>query len=188
MNEIVSLFKASAEIKIKFAEENCSRIEQVVEVIVRTLQEGNKILLFGNGGSAADAQHIAAELVNRYLLERRPLPAIALTTDTSVLTSISNDLSFEEVFARQIAALGKKNDIAWGITTSGRSPNIIRAFKVAKELGLITIGFTGKDGGEVAALVDYNLNIAADSTARIQETQLTLAHIICELVERRFKK
>ncbi len=187
-DEIISIFKKSAEIKVKFAEENFARIEEVIEVIIRAIRRGNKILLFGNGGSAADAQHIAAELVNRYLFLRKPLPAIALTTDTSILTSISNDLSFEEVFARQIVALGKKDDIAWGITTSGNSPNIIRAFKVAKELGLITVGFTGKGGGAVACLADYNFNVAADSTPRIQETQLTLAHVICELVESRLNQ
>ncbi|MCX8012181.1 MAG: D-sedoheptulose 7-phosphate isomerase [Desulfobacterota bacterium] len=187
-NEIISIFKESAEIKVRFAEENFPRIEQVVKVIIQALRRGNKILLFGNGGSAADAQHIAAELVNRYLFDRNPLPAIALTTDTSILTSISNDLGFEEVFARQLVALGKKDDIAWGITTSGNSLNIIRAFRVAKELGLITVGFTGKGGGAVASLVDYNFNVVSDSTPRIQEAQLTLAHVICELVERRLKQ
>jgi D-sedoheptulose 7-phosphate isomerase len=187
MKEIISIFKKSAEIKVKFAEENAAKIEHVVGVIVNTLHEGGKILLFGNGGSAADAQHIAAEFVNRYLLNRPPIPALALSTDTSVLTSISNDINFEEVFSRQVAALGKKGDIAWGITTSGKSQNIIRAFEVSRELGLTTIGFTGKDGGIVASLVDYNFNVKTDSTPRIQETHITLAHVICELVEKRMK-
>ncbi len=124
MKEIISIFKKSAEIKVKFAEENAAKIERVAGVIVNALHEGGKILLFGNGGSAADAQHIAAEFVNRYLLDRKPFAALALTTDTSVLTSISNDINFDEVFSRQIAALGGKNDIAWGITTSGNSRNI----------------------------------------------------------------
>ncbi|WAC08491.1 MAG: D-sedoheptulose 7-phosphate isomerase [Thermodesulfobacteriota bacterium] len=185
MKEIISIFKKSAEIKLKFAEENAAKIERVVGVIVNALHEGGKILLFGNGGSAADAQHIAAEFVNRYLLDREPFAALALTTDTSILTSISNDINFEEIFSRQIAALGKKNDIAWGITTSGNSRNMIRAFEVSVELGLTTIGFTGKDGGTVASLADYNFNVDADSTPRIQETHITLAHVFCELVEKR---
>lgn len=188
MDEIISIFKKSAEVKLKFAEENAAKIEGVVGVIVKAIQKGNKILLFGNGGSAADAQHIAAEFVNRYLIDRNPLPALALTTDSSILTSISNDLSFNEIFSRQIAAYGKNGDIAWGISTSGRSPNIIRALETAREIGLITIGFTGKDGGKVASMVDYNFNVAADLTPRIQETHITLAHVICELVEKRIKK
>lgn len=188
MKEIISIFKKSAEIKVKFAEKNAANIEQVVEVLIKAIREGKKILLFGNGGSAADAQHIAAEFVNRYLLDRKPFAALALTTDTSILTSISNDINFDEVFSRQLAALGKKDDIAWGITTSGNSRNMIRAFEVAKELGLITIGFTGKDGGKVASLVDHNFNVDADSTPRIQETHITLAHVICELVEKRIKE
>lgn len=187
MKEIISLFKKSAEIKVAFAEKNAARIEQAAEVIVNALQKGGKILLFGNGGSAADAQHIAAEFVNRFLLNRAPFPAVALSTDTSVLTSIGNDLSFDEIFSRQIAALGKPGDISWGITTSGKSPNIIRAFEVSRELGLMTIGFTGKDGGAAASLVDYNFNVETGSTPRIQETHITLAHVICELVERRMQ-
>ena len=187
MKEIVSIFKKSAEIKLKFAEENAANIEHVVGILIKAIREGKKILLFGNGGSAADAQHIAAEFVNRYLLDRKPFAALALTTDTSILTSISNDIHFDEVFSRQLAALGKKDDIAWGITTSGNSRNMIRAFEVARELGLITIGFTGKDGGKVASLVDYNFNVDDDSTPRIQETHITLAHVFCELVEKRMQ-
>jgi D-sedoheptulose 7-phosphate isomerase len=187
MKEIISIFKKSAEIKVAFAEENAPQIERVAGVIVNALQKGRKILLFGNGGSAADAQHISAEFVNRFLLNRAPFPAVALSTDTSILTSISNDLSFDEVFARQVAALGKRGDISWGITTSGKSPNIIRAFEVSREIGLTTIGFTGKDGGAVASLVDYNFHVNSDSTPRIQETHITLAHVICELVEKRMK-
>jgi D-sedoheptulose 7-phosphate isomerase len=188
MDEIITIFKESAKIKLQFVEENADKIEKVINVIVGCFKEGKKLLIFGNGGSAADAQHIAAEFVNRYILDRNPLPALALTTDTSVMTSISNDVSFDEIFARQIIALGEKGDIAWGITTSGRSRNIIRAFEVAREIGLITLGFTGKDGGKVASLVDYNLNVGSYITPRIQETQLTLAHVICELVEKRMIK
>mgnify|MGYP000120725742 CR=1 FL=1 len=188
MDEIITIFKESAKIKLQFVEENVDKIEEVINTIVRCFKEGKKLLIFGNGGSAADAQHIAAEFVNRYILDRNPLPALALTTDTSVMTSISNDVSFDEIFARQILALGEKGDIAWGITTSGRSRNIIRAFEVAREIGLITLGFTGKDGGKVASLVDYHLNVRSHITPRIQETQLTLAHVICELVEKRMRK
>ena len=188
MDEIITIFRESADTKVRFAEGNAAKIEVVVHVLVKALQNGKKLLIFGNGGSAADAQHIAAEFVNRYMVERDPLPALALTTDTSILTSISNDTGFDDVFARQIAALGNEGDIAWGITTSGTSPNIVRAFETARKLGLITLGFTGKDGGEVASLVDYNLNVESPSTPRIQETQLTLAHVICELVEKRIAK
>lgn len=188
MNDIIAIFRESAETKMRFAEGNAAKVEKVVHAVSQAIQNGKKLLIFGNGGSAADAQHIAAEFVNRYMIERDPLPALALTTDTSILTSISNDASFDEVFARQIAALGNKGDIAWGITTSGTSPNIIRGFEIARSLGLITLGVTGKDGGEVAPLVDYHLNVASTSTPRIQEAQLTLAHVICELVEKRMAK
>ena len=187
MKDIIAIFTDSAELKMRFAADNAAKISQVVNVIVGALKKGNKILIFGNGGSAADAQHIAAEFVNRYLEERSPFPAIALTTDSSILTSVSNDRTFDEVFARQVAALGNPGDIAWGITTSGKSPNVIRAFETARARGLITMGFTGKDGGKVTPLVDYNLNVDSDVTPRIQETHLTLAHAICELVEKRMK-
>jgi D-sedoheptulose 7-phosphate isomerase len=187
MKDIIAIFTDSAELKTRFAARNAAKISEVVDVILGAVTKGRKILIFGNGGSAADAQHIAAELVNRYREERGPLPAIALTTDSSILTSVSNDRSFDEVFARQVAALGKPGDIAWGITTSGKSPNIIRAFEAARAQGLITIGFTGKDGGGVAPVVDHNLQVESDNTPRIQETHLTLAHAICELVEKRMK-
>jgi D-sedoheptulose 7-phosphate isomerase len=187
MKDIIAIFTDSAELKLRFAAENAAKISEVVNVIIGAVSQGRKILIFGNGGSAADAQHIAAEFVNRYREERGPIPAIALTTDSSILTSVSNDRSFEEVFARQIAALGNAGDIAWGITTSGKSRNVIRAFETSRARGLITIGFTGKGGGAVASLVDYNLNVDSEHTPRIQETHLTLAHAICELVEKRMQ-
>ena len=143
-------------------------------------------MLFGNGGSAADAQHIAAEFINRLRKSKRdrpPLAALALTTDTSVLTSISNDSDFSNIFSRQIRALGKKGDIAWGISTSGNSPNLIKAIKVAQEMGIKTLGLTGKGGGEMGTLVDYHLNAESNDVLRIQEVHITLSHIICELVE-----
>ena len=187
MDNIISIFRQSAEIKVRFAEEHARQISEVVDAIANALRDGAKLLVFGNGGSAADAQHIAAEFVNRYMLDRAPLPAIALTTDSSILTSISNDFSFDEVFAKQIQALGRKGDIAWGITTSGTSRNIVRAFEVARQRGLVTVAFNGKSGGALASLVDYNFTVRADLTPRIQETHLTLAHVICELVEKRMQ-
>lgn len=188
MDEVQALFKESAEVKLRFAETNAAKVSEVVDVMVELLRAGSKLLIFGNGGSAADAQHLAAEFVNRYLLTRGPLAAIALTTDTSVLTSIGNDLGFDEVFARQIVALGRPGDLVWGITTSGNSPNIVAAFEAARRQGLKTLSFTGKGGGKVAAMADYNLTVEAESTPRIQETQLTLGHVLCELVERRMAK
>jgi D-sedoheptulose 7-phosphate isomerase len=188
MDEVRALFKESAEVKLRFAETHAAKISEVVYAVVKVLRAGNKLLIFGNGGSAADAQHFAAEFVNRYLLTRSPLAAMALTTDSSVITSIGNDVGFDEVFATQIVALGRPGDLAWGITTSGKSPNIVRAFEAARGLGLVTLSFTGKGGGVVAALADYNFTVEAESTPRIQETQLTLGHAICELVEKRMAK
>ena len=144
---------------------------------------GHKILLFGNGGSAADSQQIAAEFVNRFRIERRPLGAIALTTDTSALTAIGNDYHFDEVFVKQIQALGRDGDIAWGISTSGGSPNVLRGVETAKDMGLFTLGMTGS-GGKLAEAADLVLRVESDSTARVQETHITMAHILCELVDR----
>jgi len=178
------LVQEGLQIKERFFRENVDAIVEIVHGITDALRRGNKILIFGNGGSAADAQHIAAEFVNRFLFDRAPLPAIALTTDTSILTSISNDADFSHIFSRQIEALGHKGDIAWGITTSGKSPNVIEGFRKAKEMGLTTIVFTGNDGGEALRMADYGLNVNSSSTPRIQETHITVGHIICELVER----
>ena len=158
-------------------------LEQISREILKAYKAGGKLLLCGNGGSAADAQHIAAEFVNRFMIERPPLPAMALTTDTSVITSIGNDYNFDQIFLKQIKALGKEGDIAWGISTSGNSPNVLKALKEAKKMGLKTIGLTGKDGGKMAKMVDYLLNVESDVTARIQETHITLSHVICELVD-----
>ena len=180
---VVKVFKESNQIKDTFLNENLGKIVQVVDVVTATLKAGNKILLFGNGGSAADAQHIAGEFVNRFLIERPPLPAIALTTDTSVITSIGNDYHFSEIFSKQIRAIGQAGDIAWGMSTSGMSPNVIRAFEAAKKIGMTTIGFTGKDGGDIAKMVDYLLHVSSGSTPRIQEVHIPVSHIICELVD-----
>lgn len=180
---IIGAFEQSADVKLSFVKKNLKTIISVVELIVEAFHEGNKVMLFGNGGSAADAQHIAAEFVNRFMIERPPLPAMALTTDTSVITSIGNDYKFDDIFLKQIKALGKEGDIAWGISTSGNSPNVLKALKEAKKMGLKTIGMTGKDGGKMAKMVDYLLNVESESTPRIQETHITLSHVICELVD-----
>jgi D-sedoheptulose 7-phosphate isomerase len=152
--------------------------------IIDSLKHGGKVLLFGNGGSAADAQHVAAEFVGRFQCDRAAIAAIALTTDSSVLTSIGNDESYERVFARQIEALGRAGDVAFGISTSGLSPNVIQALEVAKERRLRTIGLTGRDGGHVGKVADIHVNVPAESTARVQEVHRTLLHAICDLVER----
>jgi phosphoheptose isomerase len=154
--------------------------------IVEGLGRGGKLLLFGNGGSAADAQHVAAELVGRFQATRAALSAIALTTDTSVLTSVGNDEAFERVFARQIEALGREGDVALGISTSGRSPNVVSALDTARTRGLRTIALTGRDGGAVGRAAEIHINVPSDSTARVQEVHRTLLHVICDLVERAF--
>jgi len=180
---IIRIFKDSSLAKENFVNENLLKIVEVVEAITNALKAGNKILLFGNGGSAADAQHLAAEFVNRFIIERPPLPAIALSTDTSVLTSIGNDYDFSEIFSKQIRALGQEGDVAWGMSTSGKSPNVIKGLRTAKKMGLMTLGITGRDGGEMAAVADYCLNVSSQSTPRIQEVHITLGHVICELVD-----
>ena len=159
-------------------------ISEIAELIIKAYRDGKKVILFGNGGSAADAQHIAAELVGKYYLDRDPLPAIALTVNTSSLTALGNDYSFGIVFAKQLKALGQEGDITIGISTSGNSENVLEALKAAKEKGLITIGFTGKKGGRLKDAVDYCLHIPSDDTPRIQEGHITVGHIICEIVEK----
>jgi D-sedoheptulose 7-phosphate isomerase len=153
------------------------------EMLATCLASGHKILIFGNGGSAADAQHLAAEFVNRFEIERRPLSALALTTDTSVLTSIANDYAFEQVFAKQVQALGSAGDVAWGISTSGNSPNVLAALVAGRQLGLRTLAMVGR-GGRMCAEAELVLTVPADVTARIQETHITMGHILCALVDR----
>ena len=158
----------------------------VIEAVVGCLRSGRKILIFGNGGSAAEAQHFAAELVNKFQKARRALPAIALTTDTSTLTSIGNDMSFDRIFARPIEALGGKGDVAIALSTSGNSPNVIEAVKTAKERGLVTVALTGAGGGKLARSADYLLAVPSASTPRIQEVHLFLLHLLADAVDRRF--
>ena len=157
--------------------------EKLVAACAGAIRSGNKILFFGNGGSAADAQHLATELTIRYKKDRPAIAAIALTTDTSALTAAGNDLGFEQIFARQIEALGKSGDVAIGITTSGRSPNVIRALEVARAMGLITVAFTGGTGGDMPRLSDHVLIVPSGVTARIQEMHITLGQMLCAALE-----
>jgi len=182
-NIILKRFKESSEVKSRFLRENLPKLLGAIKLVSHTFEAGNKLLFFGNGGSAADAQHLAAEFVNRYVMDRPPLPAIALTTDASVLTSVSNDFAFNEIFAKQIRALGKERDVAIGITTSGNSPNVVKAFEVAKEMGMKTIALTGNDGGIIAKMADFPLIVPSTSTPRIQEAHILIGHILCEMVE-----
>jgi D-sedoheptulose 7-phosphate isomerase len=157
---------------------------KIAEAMAKALADGGKILLCGNGGSAADAQHIAGELLSRYEFDRAPMPAIALTTDTSVLTAIGNDYGYEQVFERQVLALGKKGDVLVALSTSGRSPNVLRAIAAAKKNGLVIIGFTGAKGGDMASRCDLVLCAPSDKTPVIQQIHITAAHVICGLIER----
>lgn len=158
-------------------------VADAAALLVDVFGRGGRVLVFGNGGSAAQAQHFAAELVGRFEAERRALAAIALSTDTSALTAIGNDYGFDRVFARQVEALGRPGDVALGISTSGRSANVIRGLQAARAAGLATIGLTGRDGGDMGRHVDVHVNVPDTSTARVQEAQLTLLHVLCSLVE-----
>ncbi len=181
-------FAASLEAKQRTLAMIGPRIVQAAEVLAERLQRGGKILVCGNGGSAADAQHFAAELVNRFEMERPGLAAIALTTDSSTLTSIANDYAFEQVFARQLRALGRPGDALLAISTSGHSPNVLAAMAAAQELGVITVALTGRDGGKMAEQLkadDLELRVSATVTARIQETHILIIHCLCDLIDQR---
>jgi D-sedoheptulose 7-phosphate isomerase len=182
-DSILRLFEESAQVKVKFARDNADKIIEVVQLIAQSFREGKKVILFGNGGSAMDASHVAAEFVNRFLMERPPLPAIALNTDTAVLTSISNDYDYSEVFSKQLAALGHEGDIVVGLSTSGNSPNVIKAVELARKNGMKTVVLTGGAGGKLAKLADYAFIVETKQTPRIQETHITLCHTICQLVD-----
>jgi len=179
----IKAFEDSAEVKRRFVRTHADRIVQVAELLAQALREGHKLLLFGNGGSATDASHIAAEFVGRYHRDRKPFSAIALGSDPAALTCIANDYGYEELFARQIAAHGRKGDIVIAISTSGDSPNVLKGVEAARALGLTTIGWTGGTGGKLAGLVDHCFLVPSTVTARIQESHLTLGHVLCELVE-----
>lgn len=169
--------------KASFTSENIKLLEQIAEKITEAFQRGNKILLCGNGGSAADAQHIAAEFIGRFKRERKSLPAIALTTDTSILTALGNDYSYETIFSRQIEGLAQAGDILIALSTSGTSKNVLEAARKAKEIGLIVIGLTGKSGGELKRISDFNFSAGSQKTPNIQEMHITALHAISEAVE-----
>ncbi|MEE8423313.1 MAG: D-sedoheptulose 7-phosphate isomerase [Thermodesulfobacteriota bacterium] len=184
MDDVIrKIFLESIEAKEAFLKESSDRIVEAASLIAEGFKVGAKLLIFGNGGSAADAQHIAGEFVNRFLIERPPLPALALTTDTSVITSIGNDYDYKEIFSKQIKALGKEGDIVLAISTSGDSSNVIEAVKTAKNMEMKSIGLTGKHGGTLATMVDIPMVVRSSSVPRIQEVHLTIAHTLCELVD-----
>ena len=182
--EIAKILEESAQIKRTIAKSKISEIERMANLIIMAYKAGGKVVLFGNGGSAADAQHIAGELMGRFKLKRQAFPAIALTTNTSTLTAVANDYGYEMVFSHQVGALVNEKDVVIGISTSGESPNVIEAMKMAKLRGAKTIGLGGGNGGKLAEVADLVLIVPSDSTPRIQEAHITIGHIVCELVER----
>ncbi len=188
IEKIQSIIKASIDLKSKILDDAymISRIEEVVHVLVRAFKNGNRVYFCGNGGSAADAQHLAAELSGRFYMDRKALPAEALHCNTSYLTAVANDYGFEVIYARLVSGITDKGDVLLGFSTSGNSPNIVRAFEVAREKGVITIGFTGAGGGELTETSDYLFNVPGRDTPRIQESHIMIGHIICELVEREY--
>ncbi len=179
---IAKMLKEGADLRLQMMETMTGSILEAAQAIAHAFKAGKKVLLFGNGGSAADSQHIAAEFMNRFQIERPPLPAIALTTDTSILTSISNDYAFDEVFSKQIKALGRKGDIAIGISTSGNSSNVLKAVRVARKMGMVTIAITA-EGGKMASHADITLAVPSRSTPRIQEAHIAIGHILCDLTD-----
>jgi D-sedoheptulose 7-phosphate isomerase len=184
LDRIRQRLRESAELKLSLGPAVLEPLQALIAATGRALRQGHKLLVFGNGGSAADAQHIAAELVGRYLRERRALPAVALTTDTSILTSVGNDYGYDHVFARQVEALARPGDVLLGISTSGNSPNVRMAIEKARALGgVTTAAFLGRTGGTIRTLVDHAIVIPAQDTARIQECHITMGHILCERVE-----
>lgn len=182
-NLIAKDIEESIQVKRSLLKTHLALIEKAARLIYECFKTGHKVLFFGNGGSASDSQHLAAEFVGRYEKERRGLPSLALTTDTSVLTAVGNDYGFERIFERQIEALGNRGDIAFGISTSGNSKNVLLGFTKAKTLGLTTIGLSGRNGGELKAMVDLSIIVPSTKTARIQESHILIGHILCERVD-----
>ena len=182
-DKIKDILLESIQVKEELLRTSIGKIIEITDIVIDCLKKNGKVILFGNGGSASDSQHIAAELVGRFKKDRTGLAAIALTTNTSILTALANDYGYEIVFAKQIEALGQKNDVAIGISTSGKAKNVVLGIKQAKKMGLKTIALTGTDGGELAKLTDVSLVVPSSVTARIQEAHITIGHIVCELVE-----
>lgn len=184
--EIEERLRDSIRVKEEVLKQTVPSIERVARLLIEALGQGHKLLLCGNGGSAADSQHIAAELVGKLLVKRRALPVIALTTDTSALTALGNDFGYEAIFQRQVEALGVPGDVLIGISTSGNSPNVLEAVKTARKMGLKSVGLVGRGGGALAGMVDQALTVPSDNTQRIQESHITIGHILCELIEAHF--
>lgn len=182
-DQITQRFQESGEVKLRFVRTHADRIAQVADLIIKAIEAGGKILLFGNGGSATDASHIAAEFVGRYDRDRVPLPAVALAADMAAVTCIANDYGYADIFVRQVDALGRPGDIVIAISTSGNSPNVLKGVETARHKGLITVGWMGNDGGTLASLVDHPFIVPSKVTARIQECHITLGHVLCEMVE-----
>jgi D-sedoheptulose 7-phosphate isomerase len=172
-----------ARLRSEFFSAHGQRVMEVARVIAVAMVHGGKVMFCGNGGSAADAQHLAAEFVSRFQMERPPLPALALTTDSSILTAIMNDYGQDDVFSKQVKALGKENDILVGISTSGKSPNVSHALETAKEKNIVTVCLVGKDGGDLIGACDYALHVEEDTTALVQEVHITVGHLLCRLVD-----
>jgi len=183
--EITSQLASHQEVIVRIERELSPLIAEMVTLLVETFSRGGKLLVMGNGGSAADAQHFVAEIVGRFKMERRGLPAIALSTDTSILTAIGNDYGFDRVFSRQVEALAVPGDLIVGISTSGNSPNVLQALKLAREKGCSTVGLLGKDGGSIKEFCDLALIVPTNDTPRVQEGHITIIHIVCDLLERK---
>ncbi len=185
ITEIASQLAAHREIIVRIEQELSPLIAEMVTLLVRTFERGGKLLVMGNGGSAADAQHFVAEIVGRFKMERRGLPAISLSTDTSILTAIGNDYGFDKVFRRQVEALAVPGDLVVGISTSGNSPNVLQALELAREIGCSTVGLLGTDGGSIKSVCDVALVVPTSDTPRVQEGHITIIHIVCDLLEKR---
>lgn len=182
-NKIIAGFKENICVSEEIIKSQVEVIEKIAEALTKSLKNGGKIIFFGNGGSAADAQHLACELVGRFLKERKALPALALSTNTSILTAVGNDYSFDDIFSRQIEALGREGDVALGISTSGASINILKGIRSARAKKLFTVGFSGKGGGELEKIVDLAFVVPSSLSPRIQEAQITVGHLLCQLIE-----
>jgi D-sedoheptulose 7-phosphate isomerase len=182
-DKILNAFADSAEVKKRFVEDNVDTIIEVSRLLAEAFNRGNKLLLFGNGGSSTDASHIAAEFVNRFKRERPAFPAIALNTDMAVVTSIANDYDYSDIFARQVKAFAQEGDVAIAISTSGTSPNVIKAVEAAKRRKVVTVAFTGARGDRLASICDHVFAVPSEDTPRIQETHITLGHVLCQMVE-----